>query len=193
MNSCSTKYRHNPPSLVLYFTYSSSPNSCSQLTLPILFFNLVVESTIELQLQFQVTLDEYYKYAIMIPRGPINSHYKKLDLWQRLSNATISPKNTTICPLGYSGVFYSCIFEHNCCTMTLGLQWCFSLGLQWRFKKNATIGHTLQLHFINTTIGRFFFLFFFKKKAIATFKWTYSGVFKTLLQVIGNATIGLMF
>ena len=126
MNSCSTKYRHNLPSLVLYFTYSSSPNSYSQLTLSILFFNLVVESTIELQLQFQVTLDEYNKYAIMIPRGPINSHYKKLDLWQRLSNATI-------CPLGYSGIFYSCVSEHRYCTMTLGVQWQFTkMPLQLR-------------------------------------------------------------
>ena len=121
MNSCSTKYKQNPPSLVLYFTYSSSPNFCSQLTSPILFFNLVVESTIELQLQFQLTLDEYYKYALMIPRGPIKSHYKKLDLWLCSSIATISPKNTTICPLGYSGIFYSCISELHYCTMTLGL------------------------------------------------------------------------
>ena len=119
MNSCNTKYRQKPPSLVLFFTYSSSPNSCLQLTSPILFFNLVVESTIELKLQFQVTFDEYYKYAPMIPRGPIKSHYKKLDLWQRSSKANISPKNAIICPLSYSGIFCCCVSEYHCCTMTL--------------------------------------------------------------------------
>ena len=50
MNSCSTRYAQNPPSLVLSL-YSCCPSSYYQLTLPSLFFNLVVRSTIELQLQ----------------------------------------------------------------------------------------------------------------------------------------------
>ena len=50
MNGCSTRYAQNPPSLVLSI-YSCCPSSYYQLTLPSLFFNLVVRSTIELQLQ----------------------------------------------------------------------------------------------------------------------------------------------
>ena len=47
-----------------------------------------------------------------------NSHYKKMGFRLCLKNAAIDPKNATI---GYSCVFYSCVYKHGLNTTAIGL------------------------------------------------------------------------
>ena len=47
-----------------------------------------------------------------------NSHYKKMGFRPCLINAAIDPKKAAI---GYSRVFYSCVYKHGLNTAAIGL------------------------------------------------------------------------